>query len=34
MLSPKGNRLSTDDDVAAKLLINNIYGGKKFYIHR
>jgi hypothetical protein len=27
MLSPKGNRLSTDDDVAAKLLINNIYGG-------
>ena len=27
MLSPKGNRLSTDDDVAAKLSINNIYGG-------
>ena len=27
MLSPKGNRLSDDDDVAAKLLINNIFGG-------
>ena len=28
MLSPKGNKLSNDDDVAAKLLINNIFGGK------
>ncbi|CAD8143023.1 unnamed protein product [Paramecium octaurelia] len=28
MLSPKGNRLSDDDDVAAKLLINNIFGDK------
>lgn len=28
MLSPKGEKLSNDDDVAAKLLINNIFGDK------
>lgn len=28
MLSPKGERLSIDDDVSAKLLINNIYGDR------
>lgn len=31
MLSPKGNKLSNDDDVAAKLLINNIFGGIFYY---
>lgn len=33
MLSPKGNKLSNDDDVAAKLLINNIYGGINLIIN-
>lgn len=34
MLSPKGNKLSNDDDVAAKLLINNIFGGKYCYNYK